>query len=1251
MKKIDLSLFLIRITRILVLLLIASGAVNAQKYIKQTASGSGDGSSWDNALGGSSLRTTLAAGGTVYIAAGTYNINAAFVSDAVILPAGTTVIGGFPSTATGVSISGYNPAANVTLIDGQDKMILRLGNGTYVVKGIVFDNAEGAGGGGPVINAQASGSYSWTIEDCIIKNTTGSGGGGGAVWLHGAFGTSTTLKVKNCIFENNQAIAGSYTGALMIDQVANTSGGAATSTNNGTDYVVEGCSFNNNRVTAGGSGGAMQILSSTGINLINNNFCNNFANNDAGALLVSSVTKFVMSGCNFTGNSNQGQWSPAVWILSSPESQVLNCTFVGNFAASGALSNNAGGGLAIESGTPHLVDGCKFYDNIVRQRGGGFAFSGGGSLTLQNCTFKGNQVTTGINAFGGGAIYATSGSTATISLSNNIFDSNSLTDNTGSARSGYGGGAVHVQGGNSPNASNSVFYNNSYNGTTTSLKDDVSVFGGGTFTVANSTLQLPQAAYTSEYNVATGNTFSNTTNPGVASAPVVQCAAGLLVTLGVQTPAAQTATVNEAKTGNAATELAPSGGTGPYVYSDGTNDPGCVAPGGASVLPSGSNLVVQSTTGAYSYTAPSTPGTYYFCIKVCDSATPTPDCVYATYTVVVSPVCNAGVAAPALSATTLTNVCPLNTISLSGITASNTPSGAVLTWHSGTPATNANKITGAAVGAGTYYAAFFDSANNCYSGTTAGSATTAVTASLIPCGTCSAGSIIAYVHGDDLGYGNARVWLSKGDGTFETGNFITTALNFTRYNQGTRVYGRDNNAATMWEDVDRDGDLDIVHATENNNNTIYVYFNNGNNTFEINPTVTTSMQADGSGEIFAGVTAAEQSWLRDTNGDGILDYVFSNNSDKITVWFGNANGTFSTTISSQTTLSGAGSYHTSGISNAELFLLDDVTGDGVADLIGTYDDSGSGRIIVWTGIGNGAFNAAPHYTRLLEDTGFTNSSGAADNEYSQFADINGDGFLDYCHAENADSTPDIWVWLNNGSGQFPTTPVRTQVPNVAANLPAGGLGAFANYTAGAQSFFVDVNNDGLPDFVNASDDVGSNSGFTVYVNSGSGAFSTTPIRTIIPNDFRTGSDNGSETAFLGCGFAFKSINPTPVIAGAGSIDCAKTQITPMPVQGTPAQVTLRVTVNVTTVGSFPINISGSGMTLVNGITSVTATITGNQDFYIPLKYDGSALGTLNFSVGASGSCAADLSSANAKRKAIVDIWTLDCVPVLGPSIK
>lgn len=146
---------------------------------------------------------------------------------------------------------------------------------------------------------------------------------------------------------------------------------------------------------------------------------------------------------------------------------------------------------------------------------------------------------------------------------------------------------------------------------------------------------------------ATNNCYSGTSGNGsattVVTATTTTCAA-----LTANNPTTQTVPGGQVYTGNAGTELAPTGGTSPYTYSNGSSDPACVNPGGGAVaLPPASNLTVtNSSTGAYTYTAPTVAGTYFFCIKVCDSTSPTPSCVVKTYTVVVP--CAAGSNPPVL---------------------------------------------------------------------------------------------------------------------------------------------------------------------------------------------------------------------------------------------------------------------------------------------------------------------------------------------------------------------------------------------------------------------------------------------------------------------------------------------------------------------------------------------------------------------------------------------------------------------------
>jgi trimeric autotransporter adhesin len=118
----------------------------------------------------------------------------------------------------------------------------------------------------------------------------------------------------------------------------------------------------------------------------------------------------------------------------------------------------------------------------------------------------------------------------------------------------------------------------------------------------------------------------------VISKVAADCPPAAGLTLANPPSSATTATTGQAKTGNAATELTPSGGTAPYTYSNGSSDPACVAPVGATALTG----VTVNANGSYSYTAPATAGTYYFCVKVCDATTPTPICAVKVYTVTVS---------------------------------------------------------------------------------------------------------------------------------------------------------------------------------------------------------------------------------------------------------------------------------------------------------------------------------------------------------------------------------------------------------------------------------------------------------------------------------------------------------------------------------------------------------------------------------------------------------------------------------------
>lgn len=110
----------------------------------------------------------------------------------------------------------------------------------------------------------------------------------------------------------------------------------------------------------------------------------------------------------------------------------------------------------------------------------------------------------------------------------------------------------------------------------------------------------------------------------------------------------------------------------------------------------------------------------------------------------------------------------------------------------------------------------------------------------------------------------------------------------------------------------------------------------------------------------------------------------------------------------------------------------------------------------------------------------------------------------------------------------------------------------------------------------------------------------------------------------------------------GTIDCSKTQIITAPQVGVIKDHSIVVTLNVTTAGGItPITVTGSGMTVAPSFSLSTAT-TGIQQFTIPVHYDGTALGSLDFTVGTMGSCTANLGSTTNNTKTVnMEIWTLD----------
>ncbi len=143
--------------------------------------------------------------------------------------------------------------------------------------------------------------------------------------------------------------------------------------------------------------------------------------------------------------------------------------------------------------------------------------------------------------------------------------------------------------------------------------------------------------------IVNGYDFGTTINSPVGSNIASVSGSGATcnnLTFTVNNPS-KSAPAGSSVTGDAPTEIGPSGGVTPYSYS--IPSTGCSAPSSspsAQALPASSNLNVNSSNGSYTFTAPTTVGTYYYCIQVCDNTGT--NCKIATYTLTVACAANAG---------------------------------------------------------------------------------------------------------------------------------------------------------------------------------------------------------------------------------------------------------------------------------------------------------------------------------------------------------------------------------------------------------------------------------------------------------------------------------------------------------------------------------------------------------------------------------------------------------------------------------
>jgi hypothetical protein len=284
--------------------------------------------------------------------------------------------------------------------------------------------------------------------------------------------------------------------------------------------------------------------------------------------------------------------------------------------------------------------------------------------------------------------------------------------------------------------------------------------------------------------------------------------------------------------------------------------------------------------------------------------------------------------------------------------------------------------------------------------------------------------------------GAVSVLLNNGHG-----GFTAPVINTSAQTAGAKYPPEFVNAVAT--DVNHDGYPDLIVQDGSNqytNNELWVFLNNGNGTFaapsQVKPKfVITNECTIGSIAGFA---------VGDVTGDGNPDIVAVSPCGYVATYVGNGQGSFNTANAPQS--------QTPGGATTGLQLV-----GGKLNLILISSVGNNGAVVGMPSNGDGTFSAANTLVML--------PAGAGDALNLQFQDVNADGIPDIVLS---DGDGNLYVALGESNGSF--------------QPPVSSIGG---YTAVYPKNFalVDVNGDGLPDFIDQEEGYAS-----VYLNNGNAAF-------------------------------------------------------------------------------------------------------------------------------------------------------------------
>jgi|GEM_PF-641297 len=314
------------------------------RYVKQNASGNGDGANWDNASDDlQAMINASASGDLIFVSEGTYkpirpadNLNTIDYdnrNNAFVLKDGVEIYGGFAGTETSLAQRDLG-AGHTTILSGDfndDDVVTTsniTGNGENAYHVIVSagDLDDAVLDGFTVTGGYANGNSDITVNGKSITVTRGAG----------IFNIDASPVINNCTFSGNKATTRG--GGIYVESASPT---------------LTNSMFNKNYATGGGG----IFYSSAGASTVTNCvFWGNKAGVNGGGLNIDNSAP-VLINCTITGNQSSGGGG----IFYNGSTKIIhNSVIYGNTANDGS---GIGGNISNLTYTHSLIEGLTSTDN------------------------------------------------------------------------------------------------------------------------------------------------------------------------------------------------------------------------------------------------------------------------------------------------------------------------------------------------------------------------------------------------------------------------------------------------------------------------------------------------------------------------------------------------------------------------------------------------------------------------------------------------------------------------------------------------------------------------------------------------------------------------------------------------------------------------------------------------------------------------------------------------------------------------